>query len=247
METKTKLPARVEKLLIKVTDGEGSIVERGMVSFLTTAHAGCRDFCRDMKLVGEKVRLLEQDAAPQNSVDLWSKIERRIEAEERAAIYLGQREVSTSESQTGASWLSEIFNPSVFGGMAVGVATAAVAFFVFKPGTGPLNQFDSSQEIRIANNSIISEQPPVELVSFSKNKKANVDNREAFKNQRQVRLLRRMNPRIPFEVDWLKSDGKVSFIQDPSQGSTVIWVKRNEGVNEPKVLEAEPRILETAR
>jgi len=247
MENKTKLPAKIEKLLIKVSDGEGSLIERGVASFLTSAHNGCRDFCRDMKIVGDKVRFLEDDASPSKSVDLWSKIERRIEAEERAAIYLGQREGGGVEKDARTSWFAEIFNPSVFGGMAVGVATAAVAFFVFKPGTGSLNQFDSNQEIKIASSSIISDQPPVELVSFSKNKKANVDNREAFRSQRQVRLLRRMNPSIPFEVDWLKSDGKVSLIQDPAQGSTVIWVKRNDSANQPKVLEAEPRILETAR
>jgi hypothetical protein len=251
MDQKNKLPAIVERLLIKVGDGEGSFIERTIASLLTSAHVGSREFSREMKVLGEKVKFLNAEPSSPKTTDLWAKIERRINEEERAAVYLGRRDVKVSAEEGRTSWLRQVLSPALFGGMAVGVATATIAFFAFKPGSPATPSFVSGAGIKVASNQIIAEQPPVDLVSFSskdRNRSASrVDNREAFRNQRQVRLLKRMDPRIPFEVDWMKSDGKVSFIQDAQEGSTVIWVKRNDPATTPKVLEAEPRIVQTPR
>ena len=251
MDQKNKLPVIIERLLIKVGDGEGSFVERAIASLLTSSHPGSREFSREMKVLGEKVQFLNAEPSSSKSLDLWAKIERRINEEERAAVYLGRRDVQVAAEEGRASWIRQVLSPALFGGMAVGVATATIAFFAFQPGTPDSPSFVSGSGVKIASNQIVAEQPAVDLVSFSSKdrnrNRSRLDNRDAFRNQRQVRLLKRMDPRIPFEVDWMKSDGKVSFIQDPQEGSTVIWVKRNDPATTPKVLEAEPRIVQAPR
>lgn len=250
MDQKNKLPASIEKLLIKTADGEGFLLERLLGSVLVAVSSECRNFKDEMSSVSLRVRSLrEESGLNAKPVDLWSRIERRIDEEERAAVYLGDRPVAHEERTSLGSWMREVFSPALFGGMAVGVATATIAFFAFKP--GDIRSSSVISGAQFSSNRIVSEQPPVDLVSFSTAKggssRPKVDNREAFRNQRQVRLLKRMDTQIPFEVDWMKSDGKVSFIQDPSQGSTVIWVKRDEARTASKALSLQPGIVDSAR
>ncbi len=245
MDQKNKLPSSVEKILIRLSDGEGSALDRIIGSVLVATNKTCRQFKDDMSSLSIKVSSLTNGTTTKPAtVDLWTRIERRIDEEERAAIYLGNRSAISNPQAPTQSWLREVFSPALFGGMAVGVATAAVAFFAFKPAE---MSSTISRGVNFAANRIVAEQPPVDLVSFSDSQRSGsrsrIDNREAFRNQRQVRLLRRMDTKVPFEVDWMKSDGKVSFVQDPQLGSTVIWVKRDDSSDAPKAIEREPRIV----
>lgn len=249
------LPQFIERLLIKICDGQASFLERCIGQVLTSAHEGCRIFSRDIRVLNDKLQSgpLHSETSSSPSLDLWSKIERRIEEEERVALYLGKREVSVEKEESRIPWLKEVMNPGVFGGMAVGLATATVAFVVFSNGyEKPISQqvassFAAAVPVNIEPQRNTAE--GVDFVTFSDNQnKRRLISREAFRSQQQMRALKRMDSRIPFEVDWMRSDGQVSFIQDPRERSTVIWVNRNNSnPNRPKVLEAEPKIIEAVR
>ncbi len=252
MRNSSMLPQFLERLLIKVCDGEASLLERCVGHACISLHEGCRQYSREMRILNDQLKgeVFGVEARP--SVNLWDKIERRIEEEERAAIYLGKREVMIQEEESRAPWFKEIFNPGVFGGMAVGLATATVAFVVFSKGpvspAGVDNLASRDSSIAVIDSQRNTAEG-VDFVTYSNNQdRRRLMSREAFRSQQQMRALKRMDSRIPFEVDWMRSDGHVSFIQDPKERSTVIWVKRsNSNPNRPRVLEAEPKIIETVR
>jgi len=245
-------PSFLEKLMLRVVDGEATALESVVLKVASKMNPAVSSRLEDFQKVNRHLSTLKPERV---SVDLWSQVERRIDEEERSAAFLGQRAAREAQAEERESFIKHIFNPSLFGGMAVGLATAGVAFVIFNGGissgdsTEVASNTDSAAE-EIASAEHNTAQGIANFVSYggSAAAKRREQTYEAYRNQRQVREIRRMDKSLPFEVDWMRSDGHVSFIQDPRRGSTVIWVKRGaENPNRPQLLEADPNLVEATR
>ncbi len=252
-----KLSKGQEKLLVRYMDGECSFVEDLLVKMILRLSINAREFVADLHNVDKATKAWAESnvssavvgSATAESLNMWQRIERRILQEEHSAIFHGERTPVKEELGLAGSIFEKVFNKSLFGGMAVGVATAALAFVVLDQGgdiVGPVG----SEGNKIA---ILTPADPhnvasgVEFVSYPESSnRANSPRRnpseEAYRVQRDIRSMRKME--IPFQVDWMRSDGHVRFIQDARKGSTVIWVDRETSKSDrPVVLEVEPKLF----
>lgn len=245
---------RTEKLLIRYMDSQTGMVEDLMAVAILRISKSARDFVAQLRSADLAAKTWAVEQIPDHRVDLWQRIERRIAQEQHAAVFLGERKVlleSTKERPVFVGFLEKAFNKSLFGGMAVGVATAAFAFVIMQqqPSTTVVSNGTTTPRVVSTNQHNVAS--GVEFVSAggtsrSSNIASNRSQRDYIQRNSVERNYNRAIKRveIPFEVDWMKSDGQVRFIQDPRQGSTVIWVKRNSVKDDrPVVLEAEPKLV----
>jgi len=257
-ESKIKLSNKEEELLIGHFDGELSLFQNFLAKRLLQSNPLAREYFGSLKEVAASLRSFKADINVNNKVDLWDRIERRIDQEERAEFFLGTRDTARSELPT-SNWFGQFVNKSVFGGMTVGLATAAVAFVALDNRTESTPNISLGNSVAVINeasqvrfspfvNSDHNVANQVEYASFSDSSayqslaQKKVSSNNGFRNQKDLRTLKRME--IPFKVDWMRSDGQVSFIQDPRRGSTVIWVnKGSQNPSRPIVLEAEPKLV----
>lgn len=263
-----------EQLLMKFVDGECSAWERMKAKRLLNRSPIAQEFvhqCRESSRHFSDVMAdvmafgtLDGMSKSRSQVDLWERIEGRIDQEERAAFFLGERRFPEAgrqrESSSAFQFLSEFFQPNLLGSGA-GVAIAAcLAVLIWQPGIFQL--MNSSPQDSPSQNSLLQNNPlqaspehsaqlgskEISPVSGTASSVANVNlvsKTQARPNplslSRSVRTRGAaatqesgyVQPQIldnewnrTVEVDWMRSDGRVRMVHEPSSGVPIIWVKR---------------------
>jgi len=150
-----------------------------------------------------------------NTSDLWERVSQRIDQEERAALYLGNRKFNVSGA-TSAPDFGRLLKIST--GFAGSMAIAAMALFVFLPA---------------ANVSLHQNNQPITMGDMASSSTRNFTEASAegvnYVSHERVEPLRITENRLnrAMEVDWMRSQGRVRLIQAPSERSAIIWVKRD--------------------
>ena len=127
MKESHPLSEQEELLLSQYFDGECSFFARRRAQRLLLSNPLAQTFLDNLSAVGSECRALAESRA--DTVDLWARISTRIDAEEKAAFYLGERRESASQSI-----LSRVRpTQALFGGLSGAVVAAAVLVFVAAP------------------------------------------------------------------------------------------------------------------
>jgi len=127
---KTGLSMREEKLLMKFFDGECAFFEKIKAGKLLQRNELAQEFVLDLERSGQGCRSLLSGSADE-SVDLWKGIESRVEAEERAKVFLGERELTGRKSQ-GLNWNFQ----GLAWGFSGALVTACLALIFLQPSGG---------------------------------------------------------------------------------------------------------------
>lgn len=197
-----KLNERQEALLSRYFDGECGVIQRLMAKRLLAQNLLARDFLR----VLENNRSLHQQAKAldSDSIDLWARIDARIEQETKAAFYLGHRRVEAAPS---SAFYTRRPAHALLGGLS-GAAVAAIMLVV------------------LYNN-------PREIISFSAPHSSSLQRQGVFQpvglgNSRSSASSHAFagasDPALKF--DWMRANGSLALIPDPNGSSAIIWVRR---------------------
>lgn len=195
------LSDKQQLLLSRYFDGECGVISRIVAKRLISSNPAALQFLNSLQHHSDTFR--SHSDTSQGSVDLWSRIDARIEQEERASFYLGNRRVEESQSSLFTRVTS---SHTMLGGLS-GAALAAIALFVvYQPKniltfSAPQNAaFSASQGFQ-----------PVALSNSAPSISANSFTQVASR---------------PMEVDWMRSNGSLALIPDSHGTSTIIWVRR---------------------
>ncbi len=199
---KKQLTERQELLLSRYYDGEASLFDGLLAKRLLKINPAAPTFLASLQsLTSETTTTV---AASDVECDLWQRISARIEAEEKAAIYLGERSAGPTPQREGflASLLS---SHALLGGFS-GAAVAAVLLLSLTPSSSsknvPVITVDASTIVSAGNGF-----KPVGLENEGGSPRA-------------------VKPLTPMELDWMRGDGTLRIIQSPQSPSGVIWVNR---------------------
>lgn len=144
-----------------------------------------------------KENLIEYESRfPEPPADLWGRIDARITQEERL--------LSLDDGSAGRGWFEQVFLGlgRVSWGAAGGFAAAALLLLVG-------NVFDTGGQSSSPHYSSSISSQPVQLASGEY--KVNSPRMEAGAGRR---------------YDYLRSDGRVRVIRNPSQRSTIFWIRK---------------------
>lgn len=208
------------------------------------------------------------DVADAKQVDLWTRIDRRLTAEENAALYLGKRgfdDASGSSSwseRLGLSQLQEYFARAAWG-MGGAVVAAGLTFAVIQPAENEANNsgrdmpagslatfipdgFEGATvNTPISGARFVSATNTPASASFQK-RLDKVFYRAKQRNGFPDSMLDGAQP-PGLEVEWMRSDGQLKVIPGMRPGSSMIWVKRPSGDSSnstPRIIESrEPALL----
>ena len=197
MNEKGTLTRRQEELLLRYADGECGWLGRRRAEALLARDESAREFARAMQRTADEVRAAVRRESSVVEPDLWPRISMRLEQEERAAVFLGARRHET-DTRRGMGW-------GLAWGMSGAVAAACIAaLMIFQQSSPPsgVGQLVTQAPAVVPSVNLVSQhaayQPPVMLEDDA-----------------------------PVQVDWLRSQGRVSMIQGPTRRSAIIWVNRN--------------------
>jgi hypothetical protein len=199
-----KLSEREQLLLSRYADGECGFFQSFQAKLLLSrSHDALRYLSNLEKFRSSFSEHLSTQEEPQ--VDLWERINSRIEQEERAALYLGTRRV---ESPRNSIW-DTLSLPSTWVGGLSGAAIAGAALIFFHK--------------------------PAEIVSFSAPQQIALQSAPQRVQQVALGSQRQARPRVApltqqpsFEVDWMRSHGSLNLIPDSGGASAIIWVRRRQ-------------------
>jgi hypothetical protein len=210
----SKLEEKKIQLLQKFVDGEASFFERSLVTLAAKYSLRIRAELSEVTDLSTKLQsYLKVDEF--NSVNLWDRIGARIDQEQRASLFLGDRK----ERQSFSQWW--VF-PS---GILAGGLAMALLMFTF-------GQLDSSVGTQVVSGaSKIASQAPrgVELASVAEPSEGNVT---LVKSQQQA-AIRELEKEFyekelakELEVDWMRSAGRMRIIPDRADHLAVIVIQR---------------------
>jgi hypothetical protein len=199
----TILSEKEEALLSRYFDGECGIFSAFLAKRLLRDNTVAQDFLRDLESCS---RAFESEASKVSipAVDLWDRIDNRIDQEQQSAFYLGERRVA----ERAPSLMERIRASQIAVGGLSGAAIAAVALmFMYSPK-------DIASFSVPSTSSTSNSQSQFQQIGFGGSSSAT---RSAGLAQSGNRAL---------EVDWMRSNGSLSLIPDASGSSAIIWVRR---------------------
>jgi hypothetical protein len=197
----TTLTEKEMLLLSAYADEQCSFLSRILAERLIKKKPDAQLFISNL----QQTSSLFQEHSPSReiAVDLWSKIDQRITAEERAALYLGKRENSPQKEVT--SLFQRIASSqALFGGLSGAAVAALVLVFISRPAK------------------------PGEILPVYTGGPVAAVNSSAF---HQTGLAASSAPQSTMEVDWMRGNGSLQLIQNPESKSAIIWVRRRNQTN----------------
>lgn len=210
-----------EILLMKFFDGQCSFLERGKAQRLIEQSQSACDFMTSLRVTAEAAQSL---AGRQSvKVDLWQEVSRRIEAEEHAALFLGKRD--THAKPSFAERVGEFFSNSWNLGLSGAAVAAGLALFLILPSTPATNNSGSEQMVDLVRG-VSFDRTNVGTMSVS-NGAENSGSVEPVGVHGRPQILNEQTPNV-VEVDWMRSDGRLRMLHEPSEPSAIIWVKRRD-------------------
>lgn len=199
----TMLSEKDELLLSRYHDGECGVFFAFLAKRLLRDNTAAQDFLHNLENSSRAFKA-ESSKVSIPVVDLWDRIDNRIDQEQKAAFYLGDRRVA----ERAPSIMERLKASQVAVGGLSGAAMAAVALlFVYSPRD-------------IASFSV----PTNASTSNAQNQFQQVGLGGSPISTRQAALSPRGNR--PLEVDWMRSNGSLSLIPDASGSSAIIWIRR---------------------
>ena len=198
-----ELSEKQQLLLSSYIDNECSFLSRFLAERLIKTNSEAKLSIQSLKNTTQTYRALA--TSRDTSVDLWDRISTRIDGEERAALYLGQRKpvVESNESSMLGRLLSR---QVVFGGLSGAAIAATVLIMISRP--------TKSGEI---------------LPVYTGSTGAAV-NSSAFHQASLGAQQANLGPRSTMEVDWMRANGSLKIIQNPGEKSAIIWVRKRPGI-----------------
>ena len=206
----TQLTEKEEKLLEQYFDGECRLFAGRKAKRLLDEKPEALAYIEHLKELSKATKKAISEEYT-GEVDLWDRISNRIDQEEYASIFLGERKTLKEEK---VPWYSGI-------GWAIpGAALSAFAFFMVSsqpvaslPGGSPKPlgfaeaDFLSLQSLRTVSQGALQQAPQQRVVPRA--------------------YVRRSVPVTSVvEVDWMRSDGRVRLIEDPEDTGAIIWIRR---------------------
>ncbi len=214
-EGEVSLSERQEQLLIKWIDGEGGWLNRFYVRHFLAAKPSAQRFIQEMLQVKKNVVGILQSGSRGEGVDLWERISVRLDQEEQAEIFLGNRPAAVSAPSGG--WAEKF----VWGACGACVTAAlAVMLVVLRPST---NEYSTPQLLASSNGNMESRVIDGITVSSGAYDGAGSLNHLVSANRPSVSPAKRA-----WEMDWIHSAGRVHLVEDSRGGSAVIWVKKGD-------------------
>lgn len=217
-----RLTESEELLLCRYFDQECGKIASFRAGRLLRRNCEARQFLESLENVGAQVTAHCHEAFEQSGAgaDLWQRISARIEAEEHAAIYLGNR----SHVPERESLLSRVKMTQALVG---GFSGAAVTAFALLMMVGPQEE---SKLPTIARGDLGTG-------SSGAFTQVSLDNGTATRHAQSSRISPRS--RSSMEVDWMRANGSLKFIQNPEGKSAIIWVRRR-GTNDSNTKRLQP-------
>jgi hypothetical protein len=203
----TILSEKEELLLSRYFDGECGLFSSFLAKRLLRDNTSARDFFTNLESCAHA---LEAEMAKVSipAVDLWDRIDNRIDQEQKAAFYLGERRAV----ERAPSLLDRLRASQVAVGGLSGAAVAAIALmFMYSPKD-------------ITSFSV----PPTASTSNSQGQFQQVGFGASPSSARSAGLAQSANRAL--EVDWMRSNGSLSLIPDATGSSAIIWVRRRSGL-----------------
>ena len=195
-----ELSEQQQLLLSSYVDNECSFISRIRAELLIKRDNAAKVFIQDLKNTSRALQSLLSDT--RTSPDLWDRISQRIDAEERAALYLGQRKPETEEMER--SFLASFFSKqSVIGGLSGAAVAACVLMLISRPTT-----------------------KPGEILPVYTGGPVAAHNRSAFHQASLGSTPQRAGLGSSMEVDWMRSNGSLKIIQNPDDKSAIFWVRK---------------------
>ena len=203
---KGSLTEHEEKLILRYLDRQANLIDKFKIKRLLSKNAAAGEYLGTMKNLGEKLRADAHSLSFQSTrVDLWNRISNRIDQEQRAELFLGRRQATSVRPNA----FHNLFSRPLYVG-AGAFATAAVMLLIVPmlrtTGGGTtlgVNPEQMASRIQLST-------PAVNLVSTGRER---------------PRIIEEGVP-TSMEVDWMRSNGRVRVIQDPTDSSAIIWVKK---------------------
>lgn len=214
----TILSEKEEILLSRYFDGECGLLSSFLAKRLLRDNASAQRFITSLERCSRAVEA-EASNVSLPAVDLWERIDNRIDQEQKAAFYLGERRVV----ERAPSLLERLRTSQAAVGGLSGAAIAAVALlFIYAPKD-------------ITSFSV----PGASSTSNSHGQFQQVGFGASPSSQRPAGFTQSANRAL--EVDWMRSNGSLSLIPDATGSSAIIWVRRR------SVLPSQARALAALR
>ncbi len=217
--TKTVLSDKEQKLLSKFFDGECGYFGYRRAKRLLERKQQAHEFLGLLDSLARDVRITKTDPAGRLD-NMWERVSARIEAEERSQLLLGKRQSTLAANNIWGRLQEALFASGYrrFGFSAGLVAAASVIVFL----SGPYSPLSKSST-QLASSSTVNNASGFGYVPAS----AQVEGSAEKESYTRPQLVEDDYQRA-LEVDWVRSRGRVKFIQDPRQRSVIIWVKKRE-------------------
>lgn len=220
---KSKLSESQQLLISRFCDGECSYLSNFFAKRLLAKNAAARELLTELEDLKNSCGELFKERE-EIKVDLWGQIETRIEQEERASLYLGERRIK----ETRPSFIERFdLRHALFGGVS-GAAVAAALLLTVNSRPADIVTFSAPSAGLLSSSGII--QP------------AGVNTNNAPTSASRYQISNRA-PRKPLEVDWMRANGSLSLIPDPNGSSAIIWVRRRPSQYAPSRLVAPTPLL----
>lgn len=244
-----ELLEKEEKLLTRYVDGECGLIARIKAESLLKRSVAAQDFVNTSASLS---KLLSADLNTSKSPDLWDRISARVEAEEKAELYLGRR----FEAKSPVSIVSEYLREHLWSTGAVGALVTAgiLGFAVLPSGNGGFMPAGQGMAQRNAPGiRTVSASPEVVELARSGVVPGATPLMSLVRDGRRADRPQIIEERLPstVEVDWMKSQGRVQVLQGLGGNSPILWVKKKTpnfegagaGFNGPVIINRQPENL----
>ncbi|NDC37433.1 MAG: hypothetical protein EBZ48_05210 [Proteobacteria bacterium] len=191
-----------EQLLVAYYDRACGVFDSLRARVLLRLSPAARRFIQSVQQADAVFRAGARQVEQSCSVDLWDRIAARIEAERRAEVFLGERSSVTASARAGrAQGFSEWRARLAWGASGAAFASVCGVMLVY---TGVVGGVSGGAGITGAQAGFRGSIPTASQVAFSP------------EDMRRVE---------PIEMDWMRSEGRVQMLHDPSERTSIIWVK----------------------
>ena len=212
----TKLTVSHERLLMRYHDGECSWFTTRRAKALLAISTEAKEHLAHLQQLAQTVDNFSH--ATVTPTDLWSRIERRIDQEEKAALYLGKRSFSATGGVQRYTGLSGAFTF----GVPVAACVLAVSFFVFSGSEAPVNEIRQNVASIAVPGRVIESRSVLPVANT-----APVTYADPSTGVQVSPTAQFVRSHDPWEVEWIRSDGRVRMIHQSSGRAPVLWIKRH--------------------
>jgi hypothetical protein len=203
MTIEEELSDSEQVILSRFFDGECGIISSWRAKRLLAKNTLARVFIQNLETIQDAIN--RGKPLTPKPVDLWDRIEQRIEEEARTELYLGTR-----RSLEGPTlWGSFASNYATWLGGTAGAAVATIALIIFN---SPSPESSSIQQRPSPGRASVVQ--PISARS------------KPYQPAFEIPRIRRRIPES-FGVDWMRSEDALHLIPDPSGSSAIIWITRD--------------------